>query len=77
MIGSESDEENELLIENFDNETFEQLIGSSACLDATTRGNFSVVFRIFCLEDRFDVIERAPGVKIFHRGWQVGQTTQK
>lgn len=29
MIGSESDEENELLIENFDNETFEQLIGSS------------------------------------------------
>lgn len=24
-----------------------------------------------------DVIERAPGVKIFHRGWQVGQTTQK
>lgn len=45
--------------------------------DATTRGKFSAVFRIFCFEDRFDVIERAPGVKIFHRGWQVGQTTQK
>lgn len=34
-------------------------------LDDAARGDFSAVYRILCFENRFDVIEREPGLKYF------------
>lgn len=48
-----------------------------ACMTGVCLDTREILGRLPNLLFRRPVIERAPGVKIFHRGWQVGQTTQK